>query len=165
MKFREFYEDYQYYLNEKEYWGSVGAGIIPFAQDTQRFLLSLRSADVNEPNTWGVIGGKLDEHENNPMQAAVREFKEEIGLQIDENNLELIYVYNSPEKENGESVFKYYTFVGYISKEIPELETKQYGWETERCKWFSLEEIYKIKNLHFGVKELLKHNALEKIQN
>ena len=50
-----------------------------------------------------------------------------------------------------------------IDREIPELETKEYNWETEKCKWFSLEEIKRIKRLHFGVKELVKHNALEEV--
>jgi hypothetical protein len=65
--------------------------------------------------------------------------------------------------ENGESQFKYYTFVAKIDREIPELETKQYNWETERCKWFSLDEIKRIKKLHFGVKELIRHKALQDV--
>ena len=164
MQFKEFFEERPYFLNEREYWGSIGAGVIPFAHDTQKFLLSLRSKEVNEPGTWGVIGGKLDEGETNPKVAALREFREEIGLPLDENNLELIYVYNSKEKtENGKSAFTYYTFIANMDNELPELETKQYGWETDTCKWFSLEELELAQNLHYGVKELLKRKALHKV--
>ena len=164
MEFKEFYQERTYFLNEREYWGSMGAGVIPFARDTRKFLLSLRSKEVNEPGTWGIIGGKLDEGETNPKIAALREFTEEIVLPIDESSLELVYVYNSKEKdENNKSRFTYYTFIANLDREIPELETKEYGWETDTCKWFSLKELELSKNLHFGVKELLKRKILHKI--
>lgn len=40
-----------------KFWGNAGAGVILFAKDTGRVLLALRSPYVNEPNTWGTIGG------------------------------------------------------------------------------------------------------------
>jgi 8-oxo-dGTP pyrophosphatase MutT (NUDIX family) len=162
MKFTTFLEKYKF-INEREYYGNLGAGVIPYALDTNKFLLSLRSKEVNEPGTWGIIGGKVEDDEANPKLAALREAHEEIGLEIPESALNLIYVYNSAEKdENGDSIFSYYTFLANLDNEVPELETKEYGWETDTCKWFSLDEIKKLKNVHFGVKALLKNKALEK---
>jgi 8-oxo-dGTP pyrophosphatase MutT (NUDIX family) len=152
------------YLSEREYWGNMGAGIVPYAMDTKKFLLALRSEEVDQPGTWGVIGGKVDEGETNPKEAAMREFEEEMGFSLDGASLELINVFNSREKdEKGRNLFNYYTFVAYLQHELPELETREYGWETDTCKWFSIEELELARNLHFGVKDLLKRKKLQKV--
>jgi hypothetical protein len=51
-----------YYDNDSDekFWGNLGAGILPISR-TGRILIAYRSLDVNEPHTWGIFGGKLDE--------------------------------------------------------------------------------------------------------
>lgn len=61
-----------------QFWGDQGAGVLPLAKSTGRILLSLRSPYVNEPNTWGIVGGAIDKNEN-PKTAALRELQEELG--------------------------------------------------------------------------------------
>jgi ADP-ribose pyrophosphatase YjhB (NUDIX family) len=61
----------------KEFWGDVGAGVLPYCPLTKRFLINLRSQEVNEPGTWGVWGGKMDWGETEPVETAERELREE----------------------------------------------------------------------------------------
>lgn len=47
------------YSNSKggKFWGDVGAGVLALCEETKRFLVALRSKDVNEPGTWGPSAG------------------------------------------------------------------------------------------------------------
>lgn len=53
------------------FWGNRGAGILPVAINTKRFLISHRSQHVQEPNTFGVWGGAIDSNEE-PIDAVKR---------------------------------------------------------------------------------------------
>jgi 8-oxo-dGTP pyrophosphatase MutT (NUDIX family) len=57
----------------------VGAWIIVYDPDTNRFLMGKRSSKVNNPNMWNFFGGHVDVGES-PRVAALREFKEETGI-------------------------------------------------------------------------------------
>jgi len=61
------------------------------------------------------------------------------------------------ENENGK--FKYYNFIGVIEDEFtPELD-----WESEDYKWVDQDELFKHKNKHFGLENLLKDYDTYKI--
>ena len=147
------------YLNEGEYdlydndsgekfWGNVGAGILPIAKDTGRILLPLRSKYVNEPNTWGVWGGKIESGEN-PKEAALREFKEETKYH---GSVEMIDAYVFKAKG-----FSYYNYIGILDNEFnPSLD-----WETESYEWVEFEDLNNY-DLHFGLNGLLKLRSYRK---
>lgn len=128
----------------REYHGSSGAGVLLHAQDTGRYLVALRSEDVMESGTWGIIGGKIDDDED-PEQAARRELIEETGYSgpID---LKLIHVF----EEEG---FTYHNFLGTI----PEEEDFEVNWETDEFLWVSRNELNSVRPLHYGLEELLGH--------
>lgn len=134
------------YNNKKggKFWGDQGAGILILCRTTGRLLVSMRSGEVNEPHTWGIFGGKMDEGET-PEEAAKRELLEEAGY---EEKFELIpaYVYVSPDK-----TFTYNNFIGIVEKEFD----PEYDWETDYAKWFTLLELMDVKPKHFGLKKLL----------
>ena len=122
----------------KMFWGQAAAGILFVSKKTKRILLLLRSEYVLEPNTWGIVSGKIDDGEN-PKEAATRESKEEIGYEA--KNLIQVYVY-----EHGD--FRFYNFICYVEDEFePEL-----NWENAKYKWYSINELP--DNLHYGVKNL-----------
>jgi len=122
----------------KMVWGQSAAGVLFVCKKTKRILLLLRSEYVLEPDTWGIVSGKIDEGEN-PKDAATREAKEEIGYEA--QNLIQVYVY-----EHGD--FRFYNFVCYVEDEFqPEL-----NWENEKYEWFSINDIP--NDLHYGVKDL-----------
>lgn len=133
--------------HNKKFWGDAGAGVLIYCKTTNRYLLNYRSKYVNEPNTYGVWGGKLDRGETNPKMSALREFKEETGN-----------VYNKPIIMNLLCVYKtegfiYHNYIGYIEEEFtPNVEN---CWESDGYIWTELNDFEKL-NLHFGVEYILK---------
>lgn len=128
-----------------EFWGDQGAGILPFASLTRRFLVGLRSTRVNEPNTWNHFGGALDGAEK-PEDAAIREMSEELGY---DGCIELV-----PAFVFKEDSFIFFNYIGIIEEEFnPNL-----GWETSETQWVSLEELIELPEKHFGLKGLLANS-------
>ena len=151
MKYIKTFENHSIINNQ--FWGTIGAGILPFSKKTDRFLLTLRSEFVKEPETWGTWGGKLDDMEtNDPREAAKIEFKEESDYS---GKIKLIdaYIYKKKD-DNGNVIFKYYNYIGIIDEEFePVLD-----WETSDYKWLTVEELYNIEPKHFGLDALLKNS-------
>jgi 8-oxo-dGTP pyrophosphatase MutT (NUDIX family) len=134
-----------------DYWGNIGAGVLPICTTTGRILLAHRSPYVYEPNTYNVWGGKIDEEdgetESDVKDVAKREFIEETQY---DGNIKLIGSYVFYDK----NVFTYYNFIGLIDEEFkPKL-----NWETQDYEWLTYEEFLKIEPKHFGLKELIHHD-------
>lgn len=130
-----------YYTDEsRRFWGSQGAGAVFLAEDTGRVLIQHRSSAVNEPGTWGVIGGAIDSGEQ-PKEAMEREAREETGYHGPMNS-ELIYTFQSGK-------FRYYNFLVRVPREFE----PQLGWESQGYVWTTLDELP--EPLHFGFKALL----------
>ena len=140
------------YVTAEGRWGNIGAGILPYCKKTERFLIPFRSANVMEPNTYGVWGGKVDDEDmDNIETAAKREFYEETGHKI--SKIIPSYVYKEPK-------FTYYNFIGFINNEFePSLD-----WETEGFVWLTFDELLELEPKHFGLESLLK-NSYDQIKN
>lgn len=135
--------------NDSRFWGNRGAGVVVYCEKTGRYLIGLRSRYVNEPNTWGTFGGKIDDDDEDPKDAAKREMGEETGY-TGEVELTPIDVFQSGN-------FKFYNFLGKVSDEYqPKL-----SWENSEIRWMKLDEFP--NNLHFGLKRLLP--KLDKFKN
>lgn len=135
------------------YWGTAGAGIIPVAKSTGRFLVAMRSQDVMEPRTYGTIGGKLDEDWEtgdleDPMDAALREFEEET-CEGESALVDIIplYVFDDTNAD-----FQYYNFLGVLDDEFEAC----INWETDWWEWLTLDELLAIEPKHFGLRALLR---------
>ena len=131
--------------SDEMFWGNMGAGVLAFSKKTKRFLVLLRSQYVNEPGTYGLVGGKLDEEsgETDTQEVAKREFVEETGFS---GNIKLIpvFIYNAPG-------FEYHNFIGIVDDEFePTLD-----WENDNSRWLNYNELIKLYPKHFGLKELL----------
>ena len=138
-----------------EFWGNAGSGILVVAEDTKRILLGLRSKDVNEPFTWGNFGGAIgiDDYGNkeeslSPLKNALKEMKEEIGY------TGKITPYKSYTFES--ESFIYHNFIGVVPKESM-VKLDKFNWEVSELRWFTIEEIDQLPNLHFGLKSLLEN--------
>lgn len=140
-------EDHGQALQQTGYWGKQGAGAIILAQNTGRILLPYRSSNVEQPHTWGVWGGAIDEDEE-PAEAVRREISEEVGYP--ELDMELIpmYVYRDPKVG-----FQYSNFLVVVPKEF----TPKLNWETENSRWVTFGEWP--TPLHFGLKALLQNSG------
>ena len=162
----EFYHtlNYPYYESEtvtkyaESFWGDAGSGVLVVARDTQRILLGLRSEDVNEPNTWGNFGGAIGVTDSGepeealpPEENALKEMAEEIGYT---GAIEMIpsFTYRSPE-------FTFYNFIGLVDRES-DIPLNQFNWEVSELRWFTLDEVMALPNLHFGVSALMRQEEL-----
>lgn len=120
-----------------EFFGAAGAGILIFAKDTGRFLLMHRSRDVNEPNTWGILGGAIDPGED-PREAAEREAYEEAKAKE-------VEVEPAPFYTFAKGSFRFFNFIGYVPKEFkPRMD-----WESQGYRWVTLDDLP--SPLHPGV--------------
>jgi len=140
-------------MSGEKFWGDVASGVLPLCSKTGRLLVALRSKYVNEPRTYGVFGGKLDDGETDPAESAKRELHEEAGYN---GYFQLVpaYVFKSPD-----GGFVYHNFIGIVDHEFkPTLD-----WETESSKWISFDELIELKNKHFGLDLLIK-NSLDLIK-
>ena len=120
-------------------WGRLGAGVLPVAASTKRVLLTLRSAEVAEPGTWGLPGGKVEPGED-ITDAALREMREELGYT---GPVQLVKSYRYEEPG-----FAFQNFIGFVPSQF----AVRLNWETEKAQWFDLERLP--SPLHWGVARL-----------
>ena len=119
-----------------------GAGVLPYCSTTKRYLLNLRSKNVNEPLTWCLWGGGKEYNETF-LECAKREFKEESGY-TERIILTNCYTYRNPYIE-------FYNYILIMDNEF----TPTLSEESNDGQWYFLEDITKLRNLHFGLKALL----------
>jgi len=133
-------------LEKTGFWGSMGAGCIFYAKDTNKYLIAKRSQYVEQPNTWGTWGGAIDQSET-PEQAVLREIREETGYS-GSVQLKPLWTFKHP---NG---FQYFNFLAIVEREFePKLD-----WETQDYKW--VEKGDWPQPLHFGLESLIKNSIL-----
>ena len=97
-----------------------------------KFLIQKRSPNKkNFPNMWSQTGGCVDEGEI-PLEAALRECKEELGIDIDANNIELIMSFK-----------RHYDFVDvWLVKQDIDISTLVLQEdEVADAKWATIDEI------------------------
>jgi len=132
-----------YVLAEKDpFWGTAGAGGVFYAESTGRLNLQHRGPNVNEPNTWGTWGGRLEPGED-PEEALRREVQEESGYH---GTLRLIPLNVFKEKD-----FSYHNYLIVIPKEFDPI----HSWETQGDVWCKLATLP--SPLHFGFRDLVPY--------
>ena len=159
---------------KRKYWGISGAGILPFCEKTKRFLPNLRSAQVMQPNTYGIFGGGIlfrdlvnfgiKSHEEllQTPEAfkihAKKELEEESGFS-GSIKLENLFIYKDDVCD-----FHYYNFLGIVNEEFKPQAQKDSDWETTgKDRWVTYNELIELEPKHFGLTALIK-NAGEKIK-
>ena len=133
-----------------EYWDDAGAGVLIVAASTGRGLLVQRSENSNEGGTWAQVGGRLDEGEN-PITAAKREVKEELGYTL-RSPLHLAFLYRDGD-------FTYSNFIAVVANEFK----PQLNYEHSDYQWVELDRLP--EPVHFGITEMVeKINLKDEIQ-
>lgn len=100
--------------------------------NNKEFLIQKRSKEKNEK--YGITSGHVEENEE-MKQAAIREIKEELGLDIKENELKLFY----SDKVNEDSYNLY-----ILKKDFHINNLTLQKEEVEFVKWCNINEIEKI---------------------
>jgi len=132
------------------------AGGCIVAKDTKRILLQQRSSKSSYARHWGFWGGKVEEDEN-VSQALLRELREEIGLNIEE---QVTKIYPLDQYHSRDKKFSYYTFVIIVDKEfLPNLNIESGGYA-----WIDSEHFP--KPMHPGTRDtLFKKKKLKQIKS
>ena len=128
------------------FWGREGAGVLIIAEDG-RVLLLKRSSSVDQPGTWGIPGGALQEGETDPWKGAMQELREETGLSVSGKKLGK-YVFKS-------GAFRFTTFIIQVDVDAADRMRPRLDWENTDWGWFDAQTIKSIP-LHFGVQNILK---------
>ena len=87
-----------------------------FLQHKGRVLILKRSETESFPGLWGAVSGSLEQGETDPLDAALREIREETGLSGDDITLVKrgeLYVIPDPERNRG---FVSYPFLFKVAK-------------------------------------------------
>lgn len=102
------------------------AGALIISRSTQRYLFLLRDDDTYS-NTWGLVGGRVENNEQ-IIDCLHREIIEEIGKIEDIIKIIPLDLYTSQDEK-----FEYHTYACIVEKEfIPDLnhEHKGFCWTT-----------------------------------
>lgn len=127
-------------------------GALIYCTNTNRYLFLLRN-NGKFPNTWGLVGGKIEAGET-IGQGLIREIKEELGGEIKDAKILPIEQYTSDNNK-----FIFHTFLIRVDEEfIPVLNSEHKGY----C-WVPIDNLP--KPLHPGVDRSIKFNhILDKIK-
>lgn len=112
------------------------SGVILEGKDNT-VLLQLRDnkQNIDYPNLWGLFGGSIEENES-PIEAAIREINEELGITLKKENLKLLLV----AQDKGKNC---YVFRTSFNQDLSKINLN----EGQDMKYFSREEILKLDNL------------------
>lgn len=112
-----------------------------------KVLLCKRAKEETLPGQWSIPSGKIEKEEL-PLDAAIREFKEETDIELPKN-LDLIGLIN--KYKNDGKTKRGLIFVYYLDskKELtPDLEKAQDGFEHSECGYFDIENLPLSKTNH-----------------
>jgi 8-oxo-dGTP diphosphatase len=112
-----------------KHWGLFGAAGLILIRD-QSILMQHRAPWVHNGDTWGIPGGARDSHET-PLEAALREANEEIGIDI-----QLLTVVDEFVDDHGP--WRYHTI---IAKADPKLIAHEMNDESLEVEWIPIAEV------------------------
>lgn len=112
-----------------KHWGLFGAAGLILIRD-QSILMQHRAPWVHNGDTWGIPGGARDSHET-PVEAALREANEEIGI-----DTKLLTVIDEFVDDHGP--WRYHTI---LASADPALIAHEMNDESLEVKWISINKV------------------------
>jgi 8-oxo-dGTP diphosphatase len=115
-------------------WGRFGAaGVLVRCSGGGEdwYFVARRSPDTHRGGTWAIPGGALD-HGEAPLEGALREFAEEIGVELGEHQVALVH-------EDDHGGWTYWTVVVDVAERFPPPDTL--NWETSEVRWVRAGEL------------------------
>ncbi len=121
----------------------IGVSKVVIKNDTGKVLLLLRSSTApSRPLTWDLPGGIIEADEE-ALDAAVRETKEESGIDISNYDL---------KKLDTRKDYKFCWIVYGANVMAPKVDI---SWEHVEFKWVNVEELEQIKNIPDFLKKMI----------
>jgi 8-oxo-dGTP diphosphatase len=119
-------------------WGRFGAAGVLVRHvdgDDHWYFLARRSEYTHRGGTWAIPGGALNEGEV-PLDGALREFVEEIGIELDDYTVDHVH-------ESDHGGWSYWTIIVDVTKrfDLPSV----LHWETADVRWISREELHQLE--------------------
>jgi septum formation protein len=102
-----------------------------------QYFLARRSMHTHLGGTWAIPGGALDEGET-PLEGALREFDEEIGVPLHDQQFEVVEVH-----EDDHGGWSYWTLVLDVPDRF-DLPTSL-TWETAEVRWVPASELTELE--------------------
>ncbi|MCI8353371.1 MAG: NUDIX domain-containing protein [Clostridia bacterium] len=106
-------------------------GIVIINRNNELLLQKRSKFKRNNPNKWGICGGKVDFGET-PLDAGIRETLEEIGIGLNKEEMKFLST-----DTNGKLHFTVY----YVRKNIDIGKCKLQEEEVDEVKYFKIEEL------------------------
>lgn len=119
-------------------WGRYGAAGVLVRHvegDDHWFFLALRSHYTHRGGTWAIPGGALDEGET-PLDGALREFAEEIGMPLDDHIVAEVH-------ESDHGGWSYWTIVVDVRERFS--PPASLTWETADARWVHVDELHTLE--------------------
>ena len=114
-------------------------GVVIINKDNEILLQKRSRLKRTNPSKWGICGGKVDLGET-PLDAGVRETLEEIGINLNKNDLKFLSM---------TTIEKMHFTIYYIRKDVDVNECKLQEEELEEVKYFKIEELQDLDNEGF----------------
>jgi|SRR3989344_2852636 len=124
-------------------------GVI-FEDKSGRILVLKRHSQSREGETWGLVGGNIENGENK-SSTAIRESKEEIGYNIDPSKLEFLKTYHWNQ---GNQKLNFETFK--VRSETDDFIVKLDVNENTEYMWASPQDLYSRQDLMEGLYPILE---------
>lgn len=128
---------------QSRHWGLHGAAgllMVRLDLDEPHVLLQLRAAWTHGGGTWALPGGALDSHEN-PIEAAVREAWEEVG--IDPAGVDVKDVHHDDHLN-----WSYYTVIAHVGSDVI---VAPGNYESDAVEWVPIHAVDSFP-LHAGLR-------------
>jgi len=130
----------------------VGVFVFIFNKDFSKVLLIKRNQEKREKYgfAWGTPGGKLELGEYS-LDGAVREVREETGINLDKKSVKLLEMMELPNFT--ESVHGFAFKYGAIADEKLEVKLNE---ESDEHKWFDVNNLPEDMIVHDNILEMAK---------
>jgi len=108
--------------------------------DGNKILLTQQSSEADQSGKWGLPAGHIEDDET-PQQGAIREAKEEIGVDIVLTGLVQVVILRRPKKEDALVVIYKGSLKSNQKPEVDGKEVSSYAWvakddiEKNRVEW------------------------------
>jgi 8-oxo-dGTP diphosphatase len=133
-------------------WGRYGAaGVLVQCPDSAgmvSYFLARRSEWCHQGGCWAIPGGALNQGES-PVDGALREFAEEVGVVLDDRALQVVDVH-----QDDHGGWSYWTVVVELSERFAPPGAGSCNWETAETGWVAHDRLGEL-DLHSAFRATL----------